>query len=133
MNISDATSIGIPRILDPILGSEQEIDVESSEVITSLQSGKALLLSLDSLSQRFLIDSELEYIGREPTVGIFLNDHSVSRKHAEITKRQDKWYIEDVGSLNGTYVNQNMIEKQVEIKSGDSIQIGRFHLGFYTK
>lgn len=84
------------------------------------------------------IGSEIELkegnyiVGRDPEVDIFLNDITVSRRHAEINITSFKAMIRDLGSLNGTYVNGARIDDS-EISSGDEIQIGKFKLLYVHK
>ena len=78
---------------------------------------------------RFLVTSDGVTIGRSPESSIFLDDITVSRKHASIEKNGDSFTLKDSGSLNGSYVNnQSVTEKN--LVSGDEIQIGKFHLLF---
>ena len=78
---------------------------------------------------RFLVTSDGVTIGRSPESSIFLDDITVSRKHASIEKNGDSFTFKDSGSLNGSYVNnQSVTEKN--LVSGDEIQIGKFHLLF---
>ena len=69
-------------------------------------------------------------IGRSPDCGIFLDDVTVSRKHAELRRQDDdRWLIQDGGSLNGTFVNRKRVES-AELEDGDEIQIGKYRLTF---
>ena len=78
---------------------------------------------------RFLVTSDGVTIGRSPESAIFLDDVTVSRKHASIEKNGESFTFKDSGSLNGSYVNnQSVTEKN--LVSGDEIQIGKFHLLF---
>jgi pSer/pThr/pTyr-binding forkhead associated (FHA) protein/ribosomal protein L40E len=78
---------------------------------------------------RFLLDSELTEVGRRPDSDIFLDDVTVSRRHAEFYRHQGTFAVRDVGSLNGTYVNRERIE-QAALSGGDEVQIGKFRLVF---
>ena len=80
---------------------------------------------------RFLIAEDKCSIGRSPESAIFLDDVTVSRSHAEITRSGKGFQILDLGSLNGTYVNNGSV-KSVELKTGDEIQVGKFHLIFIS-
>jgi ribosomal protein S27E len=71
-------------------------------------------------------------IGRSPDCEIFLDDVTVSRKHAVLTQRDGKFVIEDLGSLNGTFLNRHRIES-AELSDGDELQIGKYRLMFLTK
>jgi len=70
--------------------------------------------------------------GRHPESDIFLDDVTVSRRHAEIVREGDQYLVRDVGSLNGTYVNRERIEDQARLNNGDELQVGRFKLVFLS-
>jgi pSer/pThr/pTyr-binding forkhead associated (FHA) protein len=78
---------------------------------------------------RFLVTSEGATIGRATESAIFLDDVTVSRKHASITKAGNGFTFKDSGSLNGSYVNNESVSEKI-LSSGDEIQIGKFHLLF---
>jgi len=78
---------------------------------------------------RFLVTAEGVTIGRSPESSIFLDDVTVSRKHASIEKSGTGFTFKDSGSLNGSYVNNESVTEKV-LASGDEIQIGKFHLLF---
>jgi hypothetical protein len=78
---------------------------------------------------RFLLDSELTEVGRRPDSDIFLDDVTVSRRHAEFYRQGGRFAVRDVGSLNGTYVNRERIE-EVALNGGDEVQIGKFRMVF---
>jgi len=80
---------------------------------------------------RFLVTSEGVTIGRSPESSIFLDDVTVSRKHASIDKTATGYVFKDAGSLNGSYVN-NVSVTEVALAPGDEIQIGKFHLLFIS-
>jgi FHA domain/zinc-ribbon domain len=71
-------------------------------------------------------------IGRSPDCPIFLDDVTVSRKHAVVVERDGHWFIEDQGSLNGTFVNRRRVEA-AQLSDGDEIQIGKYRLTFLTR
>jgi hypothetical protein len=71
-------------------------------------------------------------IGRSPDCPVFLDDVTVSRKHAVVVQRNGHWFIEDQGSLNGTFVNRKRVES-AELSDGDEIQIGKYRLTFLTR
>jgi pSer/pThr/pTyr-binding forkhead associated (FHA) protein len=81
---------------------------------------------------RFLLDADVVQVGRHPESDIFLDDVTVSRRHAELARVDGGWRVRDVGSLNGTYVNRQRIEDEVVLANGDEVQIGRFKLVFLT-
>ncbi len=78
---------------------------------------------------RFLLDSELTEVGRRPDSDIFLDDVTVSRRHAEFYRHGSRFAVRDVGSLNGTYVNRERIE-ELALNGGDEVQIGKFRMVF---
>ena len=78
---------------------------------------------------RFLVTSEGATIGRNTTSSIFLDDVTVSRTHATISKSEGNFILSDAGSLNGTYINNLSITERTLV-SGDEFQIGKFHLLF---
>jgi len=71
-------------------------------------------------------------IGRSPECGIFLDDVTVSRRHAALEQRGERWVIEDQGSLNGTFVNRERVDTAV-LDDGDEIQIGKYRLTFLQR
>lgn len=81
---------------------------------------------------RFLIDQNQSSIGRSTDSQIFLDDVTVSRKHAAIEVEGGVFTLIDLGSLNGTYLNNQSVAKSA-LKTGDEIQIGKFHMLFITK
>jgi pSer/pThr/pTyr-binding forkhead associated (FHA) protein len=81
---------------------------------------------------RFLVTAEGVTIGRAPESSIFLDDVTVSRKHAAIENDGGTFIFKDSGSLNGSYVNNESVTEKV-LHSGDEIQIGKFHLLFIGK
>ncbi len=82
--------------------------------------------------QPFLPTGERTLIGRSPECDIFLDDVTVSRRHAEIAREDDVFTIRDLGSLNGTYVNRKRIES-TELTDDDEVQIGKYRLTFLQR
>ena len=78
---------------------------------------------------RYALDSDLVSVGRDPGSDIFLDDITVSRRHAEVARDGARYSIRDVGSLNGTYVNRRIVD-QGELNEGDEVQVGKFKLVF---
>lgn len=79
---------------------------------------------------RYALDNELTTAGRHPDSGIFLDDVTVSRRHAELTSDEGTYVVRDLGSLNGTYVNRERVD-EVSLQDGDELQIGKFKLFFF--
>jgi hypothetical protein len=82
------------------------------------------------VGESFAVDGERLRIGRRPDSEVFLDDVTVSRDHALIIRRGDDWYLDDCGSLNGTYVNRSRIESH-RLQEGDEVQIGKYKLTFH--
>jgi FHA domain-containing protein/zinc ribbon protein len=79
--------------------------------------------------ETFALSESPTAIGRSPECGIFLDDVTVSRKHAVLTQDGDRWRLDDQGSLNGTYVNRERVDSAV-LSDGDEIQIGKYRLTY---
>ncbi len=99
----------------------------------ALPPGSALLLVMrgPNAGSRFRLDGDLTTAGRHPDSHIFLDDVTVSRRHAEFYRHGARFTVRDVGSLNGTYVNRERIE-EAELIGGDEVQIGKFRMLFLT-
>ena len=80
----------------------------------------------------FSVAGERMTIGRSPDAQIFLDDVTVSRNHALLVRRRDGLYIDDLGSLNGTYVNRRRIESH-KLQNGDELQVGKYKLTYLEK
>jgi pSer/pThr/pTyr-binding forkhead associated (FHA) protein len=80
----------------------------------------------------FNVSGERLTIGRSPDAEIFLDDVTVSRNHALLVRRRDGLYIDDLGSLNGTYVNRRRIESH-KLANGDELQVGKYKLTYLDK
>ena len=97
--------------------------------VDALPAGSALLVVQrgPSAGSRFLLDTDLVGAGRHPESEIFLDDVTVSRRHAEFHREGATFTVRDVGSLNGTYVNRERVESAT-LNNGDEVQIGKFRL-----
>jgi pSer/pThr/pTyr-binding forkhead associated (FHA) protein len=80
---------------------------------------------------RYPLEVSVTRVGRHPESDIFLDDITVSRRHAEFLRDEHGYRLRDVGSLNGTYLNRERVD-EVELQSGDEVQIGKFKLVFLT-
>lgn len=77
----------------------------------------------------FVLEKDVTKVGRHPDSDIFLDDITVSRRHAEFMSRKNEYFVVDAGSLNGTYVNKQRID-QAKLATGDEVQIGKYKLIF---
>ncbi len=102
-----------------------------SAAVAALPPGTALLAVRrgPNAGSQFLLDSDLTLVGRHPDSDIFLDDVTVSRRHAEFYRQGGRFTVRDVGSLNGTYVNRERIE-EAQLSEGDEVQVGKFRLVF---
>lgn len=100
--------------------------------IDALPPGSALLVVRrgPNSGSRFLLDSDTTTAGRHPSSDIFLDDVTVSRRHAEFVRAHDGFAVRDVGSLNGTYVNRERIDSS-PLSAGDEVQVGKYRLVYY--
>lgn len=108
-------------------------DDPALELVESLPPGSALLVVRrgPNAGSRFLLDADVTNVGRHPESDIFLDDVTVSRRHAEFRREGELFTVRDVGSLNGTYLNRERIDV-AELTGGDEVQIGKFRLVFLT-
>ncbi|EOM78432.1 FHA domain-containing protein [Rhodococcus rhodnii] len=116
--------------LDNTSGDRSDAPVSGVE---GLPAGSALLVVKrgPNAGSRFLLDQATTSAGRHPDSDIFLDDVTVSRRHAEFRQEDDEFQVVDVGSLNGTYVNREPVDSAV-LANGDEVQIGKFRLVFLT-
>ncbi|MGH8889520.1 MAG: FHA domain-containing protein [Acidothermaceae bacterium] len=129
---ADATStISISGLeaMEPSLGDDEGLGDDTG--VEALPPGSGLLVVRrgPNAGSRFLLDADVTTAGRHPESDIFLDDVTVSRRHAEFRKGDDGFAVRDVGSLNGTYVNRERID-ETTLQGGDEVQIGKFRLVF---
>jgi hypothetical protein len=103
--------------------------LQSSE-LAAIEDGPLLVVRKGpEVGERFYIDRPQIVIGRDPASDIFLNDVTVSRRHASLERIGDAVTVTDAGSLNGTYVNGVSVDRAV-LSNGDALQVGRFQMVF---
>ena len=102
----------------------EELGMEGPALVVRSGGGRA--------GEHFAPQGEQTTIGRSPDCDIFLDDVTVSRKHAVLAERDGEFFIEDQGSLNGTFLNRKRIESS-RIEDGDEVQIGKYRLTFLSK
>ena len=112
---------------------ERALGDADAAAVDALPPGSALLVVQrgPSAGSRFLLDTDVVAAGRHPESEIFLDDVTVSRRHAEFRRTADGFTVADVGSLNGTYVNRDRID-EVSLQGGDEVQIGKYRLVFFA-
>jgi hypothetical protein len=101
-----------------------EVDRAGAALVVRSGGGRA--------GESFTVDQDRMSIGRTPDAAVFLDDVTVSRNHALIVRRHDGLYIDDLGSLNGTYVNRRRIESH-KLDDGDEIQVGKYKLSYLER
>ncbi|NDE96440.1 MAG: FHA domain-containing protein [Actinobacteria bacterium] len=110
----------------------EESGPELIQVLNALAENSAMLVSLigPSKGARYLLEPEVTQIGRATTNEIFLDDVTVSRKHAQVLKREKRYFLQDLGSLNGTYLNCELVSEK-PLNDGDELQIGKYRMHFF--
>jgi FHA domain/zinc-ribbon domain len=118
--------------VDPLqesVGSEEVVvavgDLPTDGAVLIVRSG-------EQAGDRFALDAALTHLGRHPDSEIILDDITVSRRHAEIARTAEGYVVTDAGSLNGTYVNQERIDRAV-LHHGDELQVGKFRLVLFER
>ncbi|WP_120256539.1 FHA domain-containing protein [Microterricola gilva] len=116
-----------------LVAIDGDISEEEAEAIAALPSGSALLIVRrgPNSGARFLLDSDVTSAGRHPDADIFLDDVTVSRRHAEFLRHGTAFEVKDLGSLNGTYFDGVRIETAL-LSDGAEVQVGKFRLTFYA-
>jgi hypothetical protein len=103
----------------------EETGMEGPALVVRAGGGRA--------GEHFTPRGERTTIGRSPDCDIFLDDVTVSRRHAVLVVREGEFYVEDQGSLNGTFLNRQRIDSSRRIEDGDELQIGKYRLTFLSK
>ncbi|NLA66380.1 MAG: FHA domain-containing protein [Leucobacter sp.] len=111
-----------------------DLTIDEQEAVEALPSGAALLVVRrgPDLGARFLLDQDVTVAGRHPAVDIFLDDVTVSRRHAEFSRQGTRFSVRDLGSLNGTYCDTERIDGEVELSDGVEVQVGKFKFTFFA-
>jgi rubredoxin len=110
-----------PAVRDELLESLGELPDAGPALIVRAGGGRT--------GETFSPRGDRTTIGRSPDCGVFLDDVTVSRRHAALVRRDNRWQIEDLGSLNGTFVNRRRVDS-TSLEDGDEIQIGKYRLTF---
>lgn len=110
------------------------VGIDESESVREVSSADGPVLVVrkgHEVGERFYVDRPRLSIGRDPAADVFLNDVTVSRRHAVVTLSGDEVAIEDAGSLNGVYVNGVCVDKAI-LRDGDGVQVGTFQMIFLS-
>ncbi|MGJ9412256.1 FHA domain-containing protein [Aeromicrobium sp. CF4.19] len=119
----------------PIVDADtEEMTAAEVDAVENLPVGSAMLFVQrgPGAGARFLLDTETVSVGRHPDSDIFLDDISVSRRHATITRQGDGYLVSDLGSLNGTYINRDRIDGDITLSGGDEVQFGKYRLIYFS-
>ena len=122
------------KTIPPMMDEHSEpLTAEEEAAVSGLPSGSALLIVQRGANAgaRFLINTEKVTAGRHQDSDIFLDDISVSRRHATFTRTDEGIVVKDLGSLNGTYVGRNRVDN-TQLANGDEVQVGKFKLAFFA-
>jgi hypothetical protein len=115
--------------IDPAEGTDEQV-----VTVPDLPDGAGILWVKrgPNAGSKYALDKDTVRAGRHPDSDIFLDDITVSRRHAEFRRTADGYVVKDVGSLNGTYLNRDRIDDEAPIANGDEVQIGKFKLVFLS-
>lgn len=118
---------------DLVQPDEEQLTADEQDAVDALPAGSALLIVKrgPNTGARFLLDQDLTTVGRHPNADIFLDDVTVSRRHAEFKRNGTDFEIIDLASLNGTYFDGARVD-QAKLTDGSELQIGKFHLTYFV-
>lgn len=130
---NDTTAHFTDEFVAQLAAMEAGISPDEQEAIAALPAGSALLVVRrgPNVGARFLLDADVTVAGRHPEADIFLDDVTVSRRHAEFVRVGTAFQVRDLGSLNGTYFDGVRIESAL-LSDGAEVQVGKFRLTFYA-
>jgi hypothetical protein len=114
--------------------ADPETLLDVNVAMEDLEPGQGILVVTrgPNAGSTFLLDGPIIRIGRHPDSDIFLDDVTVSRRHAEVVKIDLGYAVKDAGSLNGTYVNRERVD-DMRLANGDEVQVGKFRLVYFTR
>jgi pSer/pThr/pTyr-binding forkhead associated (FHA) protein len=128
---TDTTAHYADEFAAQLAAMEAGMSASEQEAVAALPSGSALLVVRrgPNAGSRFLLDADLTTVGRHPDADIFLDDVTVSRRHAEFVRVGTSFQVRDLGSMNGTYFDGVRIESAL-LSDGAEVQIGKYRLTF---
>ena len=117
----------------PVDGTGEILDEDMAVAMSELTETTAMVVVKrgPNAGSKFVLEGDVTRAGRHPDSDIFLDDITVSRRHAEIVRSGDGYSVRDAGSLNGTYLNRERID-DAPLANGDELQIGKFRLVFFA-
>jgi len=133
---TEPTTTALPPVVLVPGEAGEPFQLEADDLLYGVPLGGGVLVVTrgPNAGSRYVLlpeDSLVVTIGRHPDSDIFLDDITVSRRHAEISHNEGTFWAHDVGSLNGTYVNRQSIDN-AQLASGDELQVGKFRLLFLS-
>ena len=120
----ETTQTFTPEEREELLETLGDIGVQGPALVVRSGGGRA--------GETFSPQDERTTIGRSPDCGIFLDDVTVSRRHAVLVQQDGRWRVEDGGSLNGTFVNRKRVDN-ADLEDGDEVQIGKYRMTFLLR
>lgn len=131
-NLDHTSQLSAISPVDPTDDVDPGISSQDRAAIDNLPPDSALLIVRKgpNMGARFLLDSDTTVAGRHPNSEIFLDDVTVSRKHAAFVRDGGGFLVRDLGSLNGTYVNRERVD-EVRLQPGQDVQIGKYRLTYH--
>ena len=116
-------------VIDETTGELRPVDVGD---VAAVAGALVIRSGGNRTGQSFPLQGERMMIGRSPDAAIFLDDVTVSRDHAVLVRRSGAWFLDDSGSLNGTYVNRRRVDSH-RLEDGDELQIGKYKLTYLAR
>ena len=118
---------------DLVAQDHDALSPEEQAAVSALPAGSALLIVRRGagVGSRFLLDQDVTVAGRHPDADIFLDDVTVSRKHAEFLRTGNRFSVSDLGSMNGTYADGQRVES-ANLSHGEEVLIGKFRMTFFA-
>ena len=130
-NYCSSCGFDLHRSVEEATSEHPVVDLSDPEINEAVVTATFVVKRGSKAGSRYLVSDTFTTIGRHPESDIFLDDVTVSRRHAEVHRDGEAILINDVGSLNGTYLNRARIDSS-SLRSGDEVQIGKFKLVFLT-
>ncbi len=127
-----STGDGEPQTATYRVGETGELIPVDLDTVAAQGAALVIRAGGGRVGESFPLEADRHSIGRRPDSDVFLDDVTVSRDHALVVRRGDAWYLDDLGSLNGTYVNRKRIDSQ-RLDDGDELQVGKYKLTFLTR